>query len=109
MMLDLHGPGYITEVVLIVVCVCCVLCVVCCVFSDIAHSTHAHNIIHLMMIIHGIQHGGLYFRWCSLLPKKDRKMRRRRARSPFSLLTPPQISENLWIEKFPYLYGERFF
>ena len=27
MMLDLHGPGYITEVVLIVVCVCCVLCV----------------------------------------------------------------------------------
>ena len=26
-MLDLHGPGYITEVVLIVVCVCCVLCV----------------------------------------------------------------------------------
>ena len=61
MMLDLHGPGYITEVVLIVVCVCCVLCVVCCVFSDIAHSTHAHNIIHLMMIIHGIQHGGLYF------------------------------------------------
>ena len=28
MMLDLHGPGCITEVVLIVVCVCCVLCVV---------------------------------------------------------------------------------
>ena len=27
MMLDLHGPEYITEVVLIVVCVCCVLCV----------------------------------------------------------------------------------
>ena len=68
-------------------CSLCLLCVVCCVFSDIAHSTHAHNIIHLMMIIHGIQHGGLYFRWCSLLPKKARKMRRRRARSAFSLLT----------------------
>ena len=58
-MLDLHGPEYITEVVLIVVCVCCVY--VCSATSYIIHYIHAHNTIHLMMIIHGIQHGGLYF------------------------------------------------
>ena len=75
-------------------CSLCLLCVVCCVSATLhIVSIHAHNVIHLMMIIHGIQHGGLYFRWCSLLPKKARKMRRRRARSPFSLLNPPQ---NQW-------------
>ena len=59
--------------------------------------------------MHGIQHGGLYFDGALCCRKKARKMRRRRARSPFPLLTPLQISKNLWIEKFPYLYGERFF
>ena len=29
--------------------------------------------------------------------------------SIFLIITPPKISKNLWIEKFPYLYGERFF
>ena len=74
------------------------------------YTMHARSIIHLiMMIIRGMHHGGIYFRWCSLLPKKARKMRRRRARSPFSLLTPPKkISKTLWIEKFPYLFGGAF-
>ena len=53
------------------------------------HYARPRSIIHLiMMIIRGMHHdGGIYFRWCSLLPKKARKMRRRRARSAFSLLT----------------------
>ena len=75
------------------------------------HYARPRSIIHLiMMIIRGMHHdGGIYFRWCSLLPKKARKMRRRRARSAFSLLTATLKPKKSLDEKFPYLYGERFF
>ena len=46
----------------------------------------------IMMIIRGMPHGGIYFRWCSLLPKKARKMRRRTREVSIFLTDPPPKS-----------------
>ena len=77
------------------------------------YTLHAHGIIiYLSLNFHhicDIQDRVLCFWWCFLSPGKKRQMRRRRARSAFSSLTATPKPKKSLDEKFPYLYGERFF
>ena len=104
MMLDLHRPKYITEVVLIVVCVCCVLCVQrhCTLYTrPLQHSlnddhtryTTWRSLFSMVLFVaeKSPQNAAPTYEVCVFLTDRHPK------------------TEQSQDGKFPYLYGERFF
>ena len=93
-------------------CSLCLLCVVCCVLCVQRHCTFYTRPQHYSLNDDHTR----YTTWRALFSmvlfvaeKRPQNAPSTREVSVFLTDLPPKISENLWIEKFPYLHGERFF